>query len=159
VKRMLSREIIEYLQTQSIAPEDINPYLKRVGTSPLRQKLKMIELAKRPQVLLWELMEEVKGLQDIKARCGNRAKEIVESAEITIKYEGYIVRERQMADKIKRLEKIKLVPEFDYERLSSLSTEARQKLTKIKPGTIGQASRISGVSPSDISVLLIYMGR
>jgi tRNA uridine 5-carboxymethylaminomethyl modification enzyme len=90
---------------------------------------------------------------------GVRGEEIFESAEIQIKYEGYIARERVMADKIKRLEKIVLDDQFDYERLKSISTEARQKLAKIKPRTIGQASRISGVSPSDISVLLIYMGR
>jgi len=159
IKRKLSLEIVNYLKKQSVAPEEINSFLESVGTSPLRQKMKLIEVAKRPQVLLSELIEQVNGLQEIWKKCGNRADEIVESAEIAIKYEGYIVRERQMADKIKRLEKIKLIPEFNYERLKSLSTEARQKLTKLKPGTIGQASRISGVSPSDISVLLIYMGR
>ena len=125
----------------------------------MKQKMKLIELAKRPQVRLMDLIEEIPGLEAIKNECGSRAEEIVETAEISIKYEGYIVRERLMADKIKRLEKIKLDPGFDYERLKSLSTEARQKLRKIKPGTIGQATRISGVSPSDISVLLIYMGR
>ncbi len=83
----------------------------------------------------------------------------MEAAEIDIKYEGYIVREKQMADKIQRLERIKLDENFDYNRLKSISTEARQKLSRIKPRTIGQASRISGVSPSDVSVLLIYMGR
>jgi len=158
-KRRLSLEIIGYMKEQSIDPKEINPFLERVGTTPLKQKLKLIEVAKRPQVALWELMDEVHGLNQIRMKCGRRAKEIVETAEIAIKYEGYIVRERQMADKIKRLEKIKLVPDFDYERLKSLSTEARQKLKKLKPRTIGQASRISGVSPSDISVLLIYMGR
>jgi tRNA uridine 5-carboxymethylaminomethyl modification enzyme len=121
--------------------------------------MKLIEVAKRPQVRLNELIEVVPGLKKIQDKCGKRAGEIIETAEISIKYEGYIVRERQMADKIKRLEKIKLDPDFDYDKLNSISTEARQKLSKIKPGTIGQASRISGVSPSDISVLLIYMGR
>ncbi len=158
-KRKLSQAIIGFMRQHSIAPKDINPFLEKVDTSPLKQKMKLIEVAKRPQVALWELMDEVSGLKQIKAKCGSRAEEIVETAEIAIKYEGYIVRERQMADKIKRLEKIKLMPDFDYERLKSLSTEARQKLKKLKPGTIGQASRISGVSPSDISVLLIYMGR
>jgi len=86
-------------------------------------------------------------------------KEVIESAEIRIKYEGYISREKLMAEKIMRLEKIKLDPKLDYNKLKSISTEARQKLSKAKPATIGQASRISGVSPSDISVLLIYMGR
>ena len=106
-----------------------------------------------------ELIEEIAGLKMIYEDCGNRAGEIMEAAEIAIKYEGYISRERQMADKIKRLERIKLDEHFDYNRLKSISTEARQKLSRIKPASIGQASRISGVSPSDISVLLIYMGR
>jgi len=158
-KRLLSAKIIDFMKRQSVSPGEINSYLEKVGTSPLKQKVKLIELAKRPQVSLMELIEEFSGLKEIKKDCGIRAEEIVEAAEISIKYEGYIVRERLMADKIKRLEKIKLIPDFDYDRLKSLSTEARQKLTKLKPETIGQASRISGVSPSDISVLLIYMGR
>ena len=116
-------------------------------------------MAKRPQVRLIELLEEVKGLQEIYASCGRRAGEIIEAVEIAIKYEGYIAREKLMADKIKRLERIKLDENFNYDRLTSISTEARQKLSRIKPTSIGQASRISGVSPSDISVLLIYMGR
>ena len=106
-----------------------------------------------------ELMEEIEGLKKIYEDCGRRGNEIFEAVEIHIKYEGYIAREQKMADKIKRLEEIKLDKNFQYEKLKSISTEARQKLSKIKPGTIGQASRISGVSPSDISVLLIYMGR
>ncbi len=158
-KRILSGKMLDFMKSRSIAPEDINAFLGRVGTSPLKQKTKLIELAKRPQVYLLELIEEIPELRSLKKACGNRANEIVESAEISIKYEGYIVRERQMADKIKRLERIRLDPDFEYGRLKSLSTEARQKLNKIKPATIGQASRISGVSPSDISVLLIYMGR
>lgn len=159
IKRELSGRFIDFMKKYSIAPGHINSFLEKVGTTPLKQKMKLIEVAKRPQVRLNELIEEVPGLKKIQDECGKRAGEIIETAEISIKYEGYIVRERQMADKIKRLEKIKLDPDFDYRRLKSISTEARQKLTKIKPGTIGQASRISGVSPSDISVLLIYMGR
>ena len=158
-KRKLSFKLIDFMKQQSIGPEEINPFLLRAETSPLKQKVKLIDLAKRPQVALMELIEEVPGLLEIKKECGKRAEEIVETAEISIKYEGYIVREKLMADKILRLEKIKLNQDFDYEKLKSLSTEARQKLRKLKPETIGQASRISGVSPSDISVLLIYMGR
>ena len=101
----------------------------------------------------------MEGLGKIISDCGRREGEVIESAEIAIKYEGYIAREKLMADKIKRLERIKLDEHFDYKRLKSISTEARQKLSRIKPSSIGQASRISGVSPSDISVLLIYMGR
>ena len=158
-KRELVNRLIDFLKSYSIAPGDINDFLERAGTSPLKQKVKIIEVAKRPQVLLNELINEVDGLKKIYSDCGQRAGEIVEAAEILIKYEGYITRERKMADKIKRLERIRLDEYFDYERLKSISTEARQKLSKIKPTSIGQASRISGVSPSDISVLLIYMGR
>jgi len=158
-KRKLTEEILNFLRSYSVDPDEINDFLSLRESSPLRQKLKLIEVAKRPQVNLKDLLKQVKGLRELYDKCGNRAEEILESAEISIKYEGYIVRERQMADKIKRLEKIKLDQNFDYNRLKSISTEARQKLTKIKPASIGQASRISGVSPSDISVLLVYMGR
>ncbi len=158
-KRALVLRFVDFLKTYSIAPDEINGFLERAGTSPLKQKMKLIEVAKRPQVRLNELIEEVEDLRKIHEDCGRRAGEVVETVEISIKYEGYIAREKLMADKIKRLERIKLDENFDYERLKSISTEARQKLTRIKPGSIGQASRISGVSPSDISVLLIYMGR
>ena len=158
-KRELINRFIDFMKSNSIAPEEINEFLERSGTSPLKQKVKIIEVARRPQVILVELIEEIAGLKMIYEDCGNRAGEIMEAAEIAIKYEGYISRERQMADKIKRLERIKLDEHFDYNRLKSISTEARQKLSRIKPASIGQASRISGVSPSDISVLLIYMGR
>jgi tRNA uridine 5-carboxymethylaminomethyl modification enzyme len=158
-KRDLVNMMIDFLRAYSVAPEELNDFLEKAGTPPLRQKMKIIEVAKRPQVRLNELIEEVEGLRKIRKKSGRRAGEIIEAAEIAIKYEGYIAREKQMADKIKRLERIKLDEKFDYERLKSISTEARQKLSKIKPKSIGQASRISGVSPSDISVLLIYMGR
>lgn len=158
-KRKLVESLVVFMEETSISPEMINGFLTSAGTSPLRQKMKLIEVVKRPQVSLWDLIHEIPGLKKLYEECGRRGDEILEAAEISIKYEGYIVRERQMADKIKRLERIRLDENFDYHRLKSLSTEARQKLSKLKPGTIGQASRISGVSPSDISVLLIYMGR
>jgi len=158
-KRQHTRQLIDFLKKHSVAPETLNDFLEKVGTSALKQKVKLFEVAKRPQVYLDELMEQFQELREMKTQFGRRAGEIIEAAEISIKYEGYIVRERLMADKIKRLEKIKLDPDFDYERLKSISTEARQKLAKVRPGSIGQASRISGVSPSDVSVLLIYMGR
>jgi tRNA uridine 5-carboxymethylaminomethyl modification enzyme len=158
-KRILVNRMIDFMRNHSIAPDEINTFLEKAGTSPLRQKMKLIEVAKRPQVRLNELIEEVEGLKKIEEDCGSRAGEIIETAEIAVKYEGYISRERKMADKIKRLERIQLDEDFEYERLKSISTEARQKLSRIRPRSIGQASRISGVSPSDISVLLIYMGR
>ncbi len=158
-KRSLINGFLEALKRISISPEEINDFLARAGTSPLKQKMKLYEVLKRPQVSLKDLIAIVPKLQALFAACGNRVEEVLESAEIAIKYEGYISREKQMADKIKRLERIKLDELFDYAKLKSLSTEARQKLAKIRPRSIGQASRISGVSPSDISVLLIYMGR
>jgi tRNA uridine 5-carboxymethylaminomethyl modification enzyme len=158
-KRELIKRLIEFMKSNSVDPGGINEFLIRSGTSPLKQKVKIIEVARRPQVFLNELIEEIPGLKRIYSECGSRAGEILEASEIEIKYEGYIIRERQMADKIKRLENIRLDEQFDYGRLKSISTEARQKLTKIRPTSVGQASRISGVSPSDISVLLIYMGR
>jgi len=158
-KRVLVNSFVDFLKSYSVAPEEIREFLERSETSPLKQKMKLFEVAKRPQVRLNELIEEIEGLQKIKEQCEGRAGEIIEAAEIEIKYEGYIARERLMADKIKRLEKIRLDENFEYNRLKSISTEARQKLSRIRPTSIGQASRISGVSPSDISVLLIYMGR
>jgi len=158
-KKELVNRFIEFMSKESIAPVDINEFLERAGTSALKQKVKLIEVARRPQVRLNELIEEVSELKEFYILCGRRAEEILETVEISIKYEGYIAREKQMADKIKRLERIRLDENFDYERLKSISTEARQKLSRLKPGTIGHASRIPGVSPSDISVLLIYMGR
>jgi len=158
-KRKMTAKYVGFLENHSISPEEINDFLAEAGTTPLRQKLKLIEVAKRPQVRMHELVRVIPQLQKIYDDCGRRGDEIIESAEIAIKYEGYISRERQMADKIKRLERIKLDEDFDYNRLKSISTEARQKLSRVRPRSIGQASRISGVSPSDISVLLIYMGR
>ncbi len=158
-KREMKEKILNFIRNYSISPEQINTYLNEAGTAPLRQKVKLIEIARRPQVKLFDLLEQVNELKKIYGSCGSRGNEIFESAEIAIKYEGYITRERAMADKIKRLERIGLDEQFDYDRLKSISTEARQKLKKLKPRTVGQASRISGVSPSDISVLLIYLGR
>ena len=158
-KKKFKKRVIGFLKDHSVSPEMINGFLENAGTSSLKQGVKLIEVARRPQVSLKGMKNVIPGLKEIYDACGNRGEEIFESAEVTIKYEGYITRERQMADKIKRLEKITLDENFDYKRLKSISTEARQKLQKIKPRTIGQASRISGVSPNDISVLLVYLGR
>lgn len=158
-KRSFVRDLIKFMSNYGISPERVSSFLEKAGTTALKQKVKLIDIAKRPQVHLDELVDEFKELQTILEKTGKRRGEIIESAEIEIKYEGYIARERNMADKIKRLEGIKLDLNLDYERFTSISTEARQKLKRIKPSSIGQASRISGVSPSDISVLLIYMGR
>ena len=129
----MTKKFIDFLRTYSISPETINPFLANAGTSALKQKMKVIEVAKRPQVKLKALVEIIPGLEKIYRDCGKRGEEVLESAEITIKYEGYISRERQMADKIKRLEKIMLDEGFDYHKLKSISTEARQKLSRPRP--------------------------
>lgn len=153
--------VISYLKETSIAPDDVNEKLKKLGTTGLKQKVKSVNLVERPQIGIRDIWENIPGFKKFMSMNLQLTKsdEIVESAEISIKYAGYIDRERKMADKIKRLEMIKLDQSIDYDSLKSISTEARQKLSKIRPRTVGQASRISGVSPSDISVLLVHMGR
>jgi tRNA uridine 5-carboxymethylaminomethyl modification enzyme len=158
-KEKLVDEIIEFLSVQSLSPEDINEFLESLGTNPIRQKVKAITIAARPQVELGALLKCIKGGSMLPSARSPRFKDVAESAEIRIKYEGYIQREKIVADKIMRLEKLKLPEDFDYSELVSISTEGRQKLNRIKPSNIGQAGRISGVSPSDISILLMYLGR
>jgi len=158
-KELLIKEVIDFLGETSIVPEDINEFLAGLETSIISQKVKAIAIASRPQVQVSELLKVLKGGKDLKAFKSKRFLEIAESAEIKIKYEGYIVREKIVADKIKRLENLKIPDDIDYSELASISTEARQKLGKIKPNNIGQAGRISGVSPSDINILLMYLGR
>lgn len=152
--------LIEYLKSRSIKKNEINSFLEENGTTPLTQGVKLVDIVARPQIRLKELIAYYKPLQQHCEQIPvDRFDEIVESAEILIKYDGYIERERMMADKLKRLENIKIRGKFDYSSIHTISTEGRQKLAKIDPETIGQASRISGVSPSDINVLLILLGR
>ncbi|HZK06805.1 MAG TPA: tRNA uridine-5-carboxymethylaminomethyl(34) synthesis enzyme MnmG [Bacteroidales bacterium] len=149
-----------FLKTESIAPNDINSYLETIGSTPLSQKLKLENLILRPEIGFDELTKQVPALQNYLATIANDLlAEVVESAEILIKYDNYIQKEQEIAVKISRLEDIRLNDDFDYQKLKSLSWEAREKLSKIRPRTIGQASRISGVNPSDISVLIVYLGR
>ena len=150
-------KILNMVKERSVDPDKINGFLENIGTSKINQKTKAINIATRPQVKLAELLEHIE--QDENERVGNMTEEILESAEIKIKYEGYIQREKSIAEKIKRLENVKIPSDILYNELMSISTEGRQKLERIKPKNIGQASRISGVSPSDINILLIYLGR
>lgn len=158
-KRKGIQELIHTLETRSVDLQSMNRFLEKAGTTPLKEKTKFINVAKRPQVDLQVLLKAFDMEPTYEYCSEGMRKEIMEAAEIRLKYEGYISREKLMAEKINRLEKIKLASNLDYDRFKSISTEARQKLSKLKPETIGQASRISGVSPSDISVLLVYMGR
>ncbi len=144
------------LDNTSVAPGEINAYLESVGSAALNQKVKMISLLRRPNVDIQGLASSLPGL---KSELADIPPSYVESAEVGIKYEGYIQKESEMADKMNRLEAVNIKPDFDFSILQSLSAEAREKLKTQRPRTIGQASRISGVSPSDISVLLVHMGR
>jgi len=152
-------EIIDFLSETSISPDEINSFLGSVDTSLISQKVKAVNIASRPQVNIGELLKIVEGGVKLHAFNSERFKEIAESAEIKIKYEGYIQREKIVADKLVRLENLKIPDDIDYSELVSISTEGRQKLAKIKPANIGQAGRISGVSPSDVNILLMYLGR
>jgi tRNA uridine 5-carboxymethylaminomethyl modification enzyme len=158
-KRKWKNDIRRLLEKTSANPESINNLLIEKNTAPINQKLKIIDILRRPQISIYDLILFVPGLSELINLFDRRKDEILESSEIEIKYEGYIEREKLMVDKIKRLEGIKIQSDIQYENLVSLSTEARQKLKRINPDTIGEASRISGVSPADISVLLLYMGR
>ncbi len=158
-KEKLVYEVIKYLEERSVAPEEINGFLRELGTNEIQQKVKAIAIATRPQVKTEDLLNRLTGSDNTKVLNSDRFKEIIESAEIRIKYEGYIAREKIVAEKIKRLESLRIPGDIDYNELVSISTEGRQKLSRIKPENIGQAGRISGVSPSDINILLMYLGR
>ena len=158
-KQAGEQALTEMLRNTSVKGKDINAYLNAMGYGDLQQTSKLIDIVARPNITIMGLTEVVAELKEKIEQLGSRSEEIVESAEINIKYKGYIERERLAADKLQRLNNIHLPKDFDYNSVQSLSTEARQKLSRIKPGTIGEASRIPGVSPNDISVLLVLMGR
>ena len=158
-KKQHIEEIVTFCNNTSIKAKDINSGLEHIGTTPLERGCKLIDLVSRPQLSLTLLSELVPALKEVLNHPNNRNEEIAEAAEIRMKYKGYIDRERMVADKMHRLENIKIRGHFRYEEMQSLSTEARQKLTAIQPETLAQASRIPGVSPSDINVLLVLMGR
>jgi len=152
-------EIIQFFKNYSVAPEQINEMLTENGTSPLKQKRKLIDIILRPQIDIYKVLANISDLQELVDNIPDRKNEILEASEILMKYSGYIDREKHIAGKLNRLEHIKIPEHFNFEKIQSLSIEARQKLSNIRPDSIGQASRISGVSPSDISVLLIHLGR
>jgi tRNA uridine 5-carboxymethylaminomethyl modification enzyme len=157
VKQAMTDAFVKFLNDTSIRPEEINDVLISKGTAVITQPLKMIRIASRPQITFADL-EAVASFREFISE-NSIDVEVAEQAEILIKYSGYINKERNNADKLNRLENVKIPDGFDYEKLQAVSIEAKQKLTKIRPVTIAQASRISGVSPSDVSVLLVYMGR
>lgn len=152
-------KIIGFCNNFSIKADRINAFLERNGSAPLHGGCKAMDLITRPEITLAALAEEIAPLQSLISTIGQDREETVEAAEIAIKYNGYIARERALADKMQRLEAIKIKGRFNYAELTQLSTEARQKLAAIDPDTLAQAGRIPGVSPSDISVLLVLLGR
>ena len=158
-KNTSKTELLDSLQQISVRPELVNSLLESLDSQPLQHTVKLSDLILRPGVTLAALSEIIPELREAISRIPAVPDEVAESVEIQLKYKGYIERERLSADKLHRLDRIRLPEDFDYDSLQSLSTEARQKLSRIRPATIGDASRIPGVSPNDISVLLVLMGR
>lgn len=159
-KRRLRDEIITFARDYSVKAAFINDGLEVLGTTPLKQGVKLIDLIQRPQLTIANLAVLIPAFAGLLDRLpADRREEIMEAAEILIKYDGYIARERQNAEKLHRLENIRLPRDIDYNKITAITTEARQKLERIRPVTIGQASRIPGVSPSDINILLLLMNR
>lgn len=151
--------IIEFCKNAPVKPREVNAFLESIGTTPLREGCKIFDLIARPQINMANLSEISPQLKELLDAAPNRKEEITEAAEIKMKYKGYIEREKMIADKMHRLENIKIRGRFKYSEMLQLSTEARQKLEKIDPETLAQASRIPGVSPSDINVMLVLLGR
>ena len=158
-KKYEFEKLVHFIKNLSVDPNEVNPVLEKAETPLINQKTKLGNLLLRPQIEIFKLIEAVDSLKLCVEEIAMNKTEIIEESEIYIKYEGYISKEQEIADKLSKFEDIPLYENFDYQKLQSLSFEAREKLTKIKPKTIGQASRISGVSPSDISVLIVYLGR
>nr|MBX2844928.1 tRNA uridine-5-carboxymethylaminomethyl(34) synthesis enzyme MnmG [Saprospiraceae bacterium] len=150
------KAILKHFDKTSVDPHAVNPLLQTLNTSPLKQKVKLKSVAARPNVTFSNLIEH---LPETKAFLAQYSKESLESAEVLLKYDGYLKKEEEMVEKLNKLESVRLRPDFDYAALDSLSAEAKEKLIQIQPETLGQASRISGVSPSDVSVLMVHLGR
>jgi tRNA uridine 5-carboxymethylaminomethyl modification enzyme len=149
-------EAVQFLKKSSVLPEDINPLLVEKESNPIPQNYKLEQILNRPQIHIEDL---VKHLPSVQNALSGFTDEMLLQTEILIKYEGYLEKEKQLVEKIERLEHIAILDEFDYQSVKSISIEAREKLSKQRPRTLGQAARISGISPSDISVLMVYLGR
>ena len=151
--------IEKHLRKIAISPADVNPFLESIGSAPISQKVKLSSIITRPKVYLKNLLDLSAEAKEKDLIAHTSHDEILDQAEIQMKYDGYIEREQDQAEKMNRLENVKIPTDIDFKKLNSLSSEAKEKLSEIKPVTIGQASRVSGVSPSDVSVLLVYLGR
>lgn len=156
------RSIIEYFKSTKVEPGDVNEFLVSQGTTPIGERTALYNLVLRPQLNLSEIVAHINPHSDffkLLSEDPGMKDEVIEQTEVLIKYDGYISKERELISKMNRLEEVPIAPNFDFEKIGSLSTEARQKLSKVKPQTLGQASRISGVNPSDVSILMTYLGR
>ena len=158
-KKLEIERLIHFLHNYSVKPNHINSYLNSIGTTPLQHSVKLVNIILRPQINILSIANVLPLLQEQLDLISNRKEEIVEATEILLKYKGYITREKVIAEKINRLENLKITDKFNYNNIHSLSTEAKQKLSKINPETIAQAARIPGISPNDINVLLVLLGR
>ena len=156
-KRERTEKAIKFIKTKSVSPEEINPQLELLDTPPIKQKVKIVSVLTRPQIHMEHLIKNVPSLKEHLSDITNP--EIIEQAEIQVKYEGYISKEQLMASKLTKLEHVWIPEDIDFTKLGGLSAEAKGKLSDIRPASIGQASRISGVSPNDVSILLVYLGR
>jgi tRNA uridine 5-carboxymethylaminomethyl modification enzyme len=159
VKNRGTEILIQAFKETSISPEDLNPVLELKDSSLLTQKVKMSSIITRPQIEIIDLLNLNIDLNNLAQDLTKEHPDVVSQAEILMKYEGYISREEEQANKMNRLEDVAIPSDIDFKKMLSLSSEAKEKLTKVRPVNIGQAARISGVSPSDISVLLIHLGR
>ncbi len=151
-----AKQIIDFFRKESVTPDEINSILTEQDSSEIKQKTKLLQLLSRPQIEMKDLREKVASVKEVLA---GKMEDSIEQAEILMKYEGYIEKEKEIVDKMNRLEYVPVPEDFDFSVINSLSLEAREKLKKFKPRTLGQASRISGVNPSDVSVLMVYLGR
>ena len=156
-KKEETHSFVSFFKKTSVKPEEINPILIKKGSSQITQSVKLFKIFSRPNLSLQDMMQ----IKAVKEFCfsNNFNKGVLEQTEVQVKYTGYIEKEKANAEKLNNLENIKIPTSFSYSKVNSLSTEAIQKLNKIRPSTLSQASRISGVSPNDISILMVYMGR
>lgn len=152
-------ELQKLLTNLAVTPDEVNPFLEKRNSAPISQKVRLAGIIGRPGVSLSEIAALFPSITESAAKYGNLSEDIIEQVEIDIKYSGYLQKEKEMAEKMLRLEHIRFPEHFDFNKIVNLSTESRQKLIKIRPETLGQASRISGVNPSDISVLMVHLGR
>ena len=158
-KYRIVNRILDFVKNENVIPEIANPLLGKNGTNEIVQKVKICTLALRPQISLSDLIGQIENFSEFILRLGKNLEEEIEEAELLLKYQNYIEKEQEVADKLSKLEDMQLDPSFNYQEVDSLSLEAREKLCKIKPLTIGQAARISGVNPADIAVLAVYLGK